>query len=163
MITIDIAKRSDIKVIHSIAEATIPTCYTGLLSTELIDIMEDAYFSQFAIENQMNEGQVFLCAKNKEDIVGFCSFTKEGLNLFRLTKIYIMPEFQHQGLGRKLFNKVLEEIKKTTSTYTLEVYVNHHNKSYGFYTNLGMKYVRVENTEIINGYVLVQDVLAYTK
>lgn len=83
-----------------------------------------------------------------EDGKGYVSFRYEGhqedgRDLFHLEKLYVMPQFQGTGLGRSLFNKVVESVRQfTNNPARIELNVNRNNKAVDFYEHLGMKKVR---------------------
>lgn len=68
---------------------------------------------EYLIKNNINSHIVAL-AENK--IVGFASFGKErtGEYLYKgeIQAIYVLKEFQQQGIGTHLFNEAIKQLKK---------------------------------------------------
>ena len=55
-------------------------------------------------------------AKKGSDIIGFCSAVKENEGN-RIYAIYVLPEFQRQGLGKKLMEKALVWLGREKDIY----------------------------------------------
>lgn len=161
------ATTDDIPSIRQMAEVVFRQTYKDILSPKQLDYMMDWMYSEASLTKQMtSRGQLFYI----EDGKGYVSFHFEGhqkdfVDLFHLDKLYVMPEFQGTGLGRSLFNKVLECAKQfTNNPVRIELNVNRNNKSIGFYEHLGMKKVREGDFPIgknffMNDYIMSTDIL----
>lgn len=95
-----------------------------------------------------------------EDGRGYVSFrpdgrTADGQDRFHLEKLYVLPEYQGTGLGKKLFDKVCERVSAiSTGTSLLELNVNRSNPAVHFYEHLGMKKSRQGDFPIGNGFFM---------
>jgi GNAT superfamily N-acetyltransferase len=91
--------------------------------------------------------------------------TPEGKAQFHLHKIYIMPAHQGKGLGRILFNQVLDFAKNTASgkPITIELNMNRDNPALHFYQHLGLKILRSGDFHIGNGYYMNDYILGYSE
>ncbi|MES2314568.1 MAG: GNAT family N-acetyltransferase [Patescibacteria group bacterium] len=75
-----------------------------------------------------------LVAKNGDMIVGACTvIRKEDYN--HLRTLYILPEFQHKGIGTKLWNKALEFLDSTKDT--IVQVADYTENAINFYKKLG--------------------------
>src|SRR5688572_12534740 len=109
MVKILEATVSEIPVIREIAEITWKATYTHLLSKEQLRFMLDTIYSPQELENVMMEGaQKFLILKDKRGYQGFASFgaRSEEPGVFKLHKIYILPENQGKGYGSLLIGEI---------------------------------------------------------
>jgi len=70
-----------------------------------------------------------LVAKEDEIIIGFIIASKENEN--RINAIYILPEFQGQGIGRSLMSQALDWLGAEKDIY-LNV-ASYNNQAIGFY------------------------------
>jgi GNAT superfamily N-acetyltransferase len=91
--------------------------------------------------------------------------TSDGKAQFHLHKIYIMPAHQGKGLGRILFNQVLDFAKNTASgkPITIELNMNRDNPALHFYQHLGLKILRSGDFHIGNGYYMNDYILGYSE
>ncbi|KAF0820925.1 MULTISPECIES: GNAT family N-acetyltransferase [unclassified Cytobacillus] len=85
-------------------------------------------------------------------IVGFSSCGKERSGKYKgyqgeLNAIYILKEFQGQGIGKALFNSVMKELRKLGMN-TMLVFVLADNKSALFYEAMGGKAIDKVGVEI---------------
>lgn len=80
-----------------------------------------------------DEELILVCEINGR-IVGVCVGARE-LEYNQLQAIYILPEFQGKGLGRMMFNEIVQVFDKNKKTI---VHVASYNeKAIGFYQKLG--------------------------
>jgi ribosomal protein S18 acetylase RimI-like enzyme len=80
---------------------------------------------------------VHYVAKNDNKIVGFFIGRKEA-DFNRLIAIYVLPEYQHQGIGIQLIEKGLEWLGNEK-----DIYVNvasYNKKAQAFYEKYGFKF-----------------------
>jgi len=102
---------------------------------------EDILLKDFDSDEKLNnwkkiiknngKNDVYLCvAKNKDKIIGFCQVSK-GKKHNELKTIYILPEYQKMGVGKKLIEKGLEWLGKNKDII-VEV-VEYNEKAIKFY------------------------------
>ena len=156
------ATEKDICAIRAIAGIAFPDTYRTILSRDQLDYMMEWMYSEESLARQFSSGHIFLI----EDSKGYVSYRRDsaqddGVPVFHLEKLYILPEFQKQGLGKKLFDAVAEEIRKDTKTdFIIELNVNISNPSIGFYRHLGMHVARSGDFPIGNGYFMNDYIMA---
>ncbi|MCQ2181350.1 MAG: GNAT family N-acetyltransferase [Bacteroidales bacterium] len=75
---------------------------------------------------------------------GYVSFeadgkTADGRGRFHLQKLYALPEYQHSGLGRQMFEYVKALLHKwNPDGCRIELNVNRENPAVGFHEHIGM-------------------------
>jgi diamine N-acetyltransferase len=157
MVTIRAADIKDVPTIHELAHRIWPDAYKDILSPEQLAYMLDMMYSyealQYQIEKQKHE---FFIALEDEQAVGFASISpkfKISESIYRLNKIYVLPEMQHKGIGQKLMAHIISLIKPRGAAI-LELNVNRNNKAMNFYERLGFKITKEEDLSIGNGYYM---------
>lgn len=76
-------------------------------------------------------------AKQGENVIGFCSVTKEP-EFNQLKAIYILPEYQGQGVGQKLWTQVLDFFNDNKNKIIVQV-ATYNQQAIDFYKRLGFK------------------------
>ena len=144
------------QIIRNIAEETWPVAYGEILSTAQLKYMFDMMYTTTSLLEQATKNNLqFILAKEENDYVGFASFEYDmnQTNKTKIHKIYILPENQRKGIGKKLIDFITIEakIKKDIAIF---LNVNKYNKAIHFYTKLGFSKVKEEVIDIGNGYVM---------
>ncbi|MEP6512318.1 MAG: GNAT family N-acetyltransferase [Parafilimonas sp.] len=153
-ITIYNATADDIPVIAQLASVIWPAAYAEILTPPQLKYMLDLIYSNSALEKQMNEGDQFLLLKEDEKPIAFASYNliKEP-GIYKLQKLYALPNQQGKGIGKKLIDYIINKIKSSGAT-ALQLNVNRHNKAKQFYEHLGFKVIYEEDIDIGNGYFM---------
>lgn len=160
MIEIRRATLSDIDAISALA-SSLEIDLKGVLSTEQIDYLHDLSYVQGNIKNQFDEGQLFFVAAANGKDVGFATLFAEGPDLFHLCKIFVHRDMQRQGVGSALITYIQRWIKEQhPEPCTMELAVNRFNTALPFYEKMGMRKVREQLSDMGNGFILSQDVMA---
>lgn len=105
------------------------TCWNSI---ELVNLIKKLYL------DYQNDGMVFGAFVNG-DLIGMISLNTVQDNnekIMLVEHIYMSKEYRDQGVGRKLFDLVIEEVKKNNKT---KVYIisNPNKSSVDFYLSLG--------------------------
>lgn len=157
MISIIEANLSDLKKVREIALKTWPLTFANILTPEQIDYMLNWMYQLEALEQQVQEkGHVFLLANEGENSLGFCAYElhAKGPSKTKIHKIYLLPEAQGQGVGKKLIQKVAQIAQKNGDTH-LFLNVNKFNQSaIEFYSKIGFYEDFREVIDIGNGFVM---------
>ena len=84
-----------------------------------------------------------------EQIVAFASYSikEEEKCIYKLNKIYLDPDFQGAGFGKKLLLEVEDQIRDLDGK-TLDLNVNKYNKARFFYEKLGFEVILEEDIPI---------------
>lgn len=167
-----IATLDDIPLIQSMAQNVFRKTYADLISPSQMEFMLDWMYSEQSLREQiLPPGKTFFIAEMDSVPVGYTSIelqgrTEDGRPLYHLQKLYLLPEYQGRGLGRKLFNLAADYIlQESPEGAMIELNVNRGNKAVGFYEAIGMTRDREGDFPIGNGfymtdYIYVKDIAA---
>ncbi|WP_291779081.1 GNAT family N-acetyltransferase [Cecembia sp.] len=157
MITIFPTNLSDLQKVREIALKTWPQTFANILTPGQIDYMLNWMYQIKALEEQVLEkGHVFLIANEGEKSLGFCAYELHAKSLYKtkIHKIYILPEAQGKGIGKKLIQEVVKIAKRNGDTH-LFLNVNKYNRAaIDFYLRLGFYEDFHEVIDIGNGFVM---------
>jgi diamine N-acetyltransferase len=152
--TIRNASVEDIPAIQLITYQSWPDAYKKIIPAAQIIYMMDLIYSTQALEKQMNsDHQQFILAYECTNPVAFAAFSETEKNIYKLHKLYALPNQQGKGLGKLLINHIIEEIKKLDAT-ALRLNVNRYNKAKNFYEHLGFTVIKEEDIDIGEGYFM---------
>ena len=150
----------DAAIIRILAEEIWWNTYSSIISKEQIRYMLDHIYDLDSIMQQINENeQTYLLLLTDERPVCFASYAprKENPEVYKLHKIYCLPETQGKGLGKALLEEI-ENAVTAAGKNTLELNVNRHNRAKAFYEKMGFEIVYEEDVPIgpywMNDYVM---------
>lgn len=161
MIEIIKADIQNIPEIIDLAHKTWFHTYQNIISKEQIDYMYGEMYSPDSLLKQMEFlKHQFLIIKHESIAKGFASYS-ELIDVpeksYKIHKLYILPNAQKLGLGKKLIDEIETIAKNEAAEYVL-LNVNRSNPAYQFY--LKNKYVARESVDIpfaefvLNDYVM---------
>ena len=164
MFTYRRATTDDIELIRSIAKVAFPATYSTIISAEQIDYMMEWMYSAKKLQQEISGNITYLLAEVDGRTVGYLSFgPDEGTadcaaapgqgRLFHLHKIYLLPEAQGGGNGKRLFMAGEREMLLAGAT-AFELNVNRGNPALGFYQHLGMQLSRSGDFDIGGGFFM---------
>lgn len=148
-----IASLADIPTIRSIAERTWPSTYGGIISQGQIDYMLDLMYSDESLTKQINTDHQFYIFEFEETPIGFASVSKEEEGIFKLNKLYVLPNIQKTGVGKALLAAV-KNYAKANGGKKLILQVNKHNNARAFYEHMGFSVQKEMVFELDHGYVM---------
>jgi GNAT superfamily N-acetyltransferase len=160
MHTIRKATLTDVETIRDLAAKTWWHAYSPILEKEQIAYMLGEIYSIEKITGQLRNGtQTYLLLIEDEKPVAFAAYSPrdEEPEIYKLQKLYCLPETQGKGYGKVLINEV---IRKTIEAgkQTLDLNVNRYNKAKSFYEKIGFRVVYEEDVPIgkywMNDYVM---------
>ena len=154
MIRIHKATIQDIPLIQSIAYKTWPVAYGSIISEAQIAYMLNAFYTtRVLVNNMIHSGHHFTLAFEKNEALGFASFEHnyQNLNKTRIHKLYILPNTQGKGIGKKLLINIEQEALTNQSDF-LNLNVNKYNPAKDFYHNMGFNITKEFDLDIGNGY-----------
>lgn len=149
------ATPKDVQLIQDLAYKIWPNTYGEILSAAQLKFMLHKFYALYALENQMNKGQNFLFIEENKIIYGFASYelNYESSTKTKIHKLYVLPETQGKGMGKKLVY-CIEKIAVKNANDRLLLNVNRFNKAIGFYEKLEFKIIQTVDIEIGNGYLM---------
>ena len=147
---------SKFEIIRNIAQATWPITYGEILTQEQIDYMFDMMYSTDSLLEQATKQNLHFLLANVENLpLGFASYESNYNETMKtkIHKIYILPDAQGKGIGKKLINYIVDEAKMHQNTSVI-LNVNKYNKAQHFYTKNGFSIASEEIIAIGKGYVM---------
>lgn len=161
MIRLVKASVADLQAIHDMAEVVFRHTYKEILSAEQMDYMMDMMYSLTNLKSQLEEGHHYYISYEEDIPIGYMSVQYEGddedgVRIFHLHKIYVMPSCQGRGIGKVLFDKALQHVRECVHDMParIELNVNRNNPSLDFYRHLGMRILRQGDFPIGHGYYM---------
>jgi L-amino acid N-acyltransferase YncA len=124
------------------------------------DIVPDAYLNQMTYESREQKwkeiilnSNVFVAENDEGKIIGFSNGGIERTGNYQtymgeLYAIYILKEYQRNGIGRLLLQPIIDELTKQ-DIFSMIVLVLEANNSRMFYETLGAKKIDTVKIEIL--------------
>lgn len=156
MITVEKAAPSELPVIQQLASTIWNIVYPPIISKEQISYMLEMMYSDEALEKQTSQQHQFLLIKEDDQPLGFASYSPKdpgNSTVFRLHKLYVLPDQHGKGLGKKLLAYIKNDVTPLGAE-VLELNVNKKNPAVGFYRKMGFVIDREMILDIGNGYVM---------
>jgi ribosomal protein S18 acetylase RimI-like enzyme len=151
-LTIRRATSADITTIQHLTSIIWPATYSSILSRDQIEYMLELMYSSESLRRQMEDlHHHFILCYDGDEAVGFASFSDLGENVFKLHKIYVLPDRQGRGIGRFMIDYIIAEIRQKGAV-ALDLNVNRQNPARFFYERLGFTIIREEDIDIGKGY-----------
>ncbi len=144
------ADLNDVATIREIANQTWWPTYGTILSAEQIIYMLDVLYSEEKIASQIaNREQSFLVLVEDEQPVAFAAYSPrdEDPEIYKLHKLYCLPQTQGKGYGKILINAVEAKVI-AAGKHVLDLNVNRFNKARNFYEKMGFEVVYEEDIAI---------------
>src|SRR5690554_1860222 len=166
MRTLRIASKEELAVVQHIATVAYHHSYIPILGQGQVDFMLRKIYNLDALSEQMDQGHLFIIGVEDGEDIGFASYnrTETDGTVFKLQKLYLLPEKSGTGLGRFLVNEVISKAR-AAGAKSLQLNVNRFNKARAFYEKLG--FVIKEQVDIpigeryyMNDFVMEKDLSA---
>ncbi len=152
VLTIRNAGKEDVPLIRNLALQIWPVTYSGILSPKQVSYMLDLMYSEQALLRQMDDHQ-FIILYNAGIAIGFASYSETEPSVYKLHKIYLLPNQQGRGSGRFVIEQIVNELISKGAT-ALRLNVNRNNKAQWFYQRLDFTVVSEENIDIGGGFFM---------
>ncbi len=152
MLTVRDATIEDIPLIRRLTNIIWPATYSTILSREQIEYMLEMMYSSESLKKQMEElHHQFLLCYDDDEAVGFASYSPTGEGIYKLHKIYVLPNQQGKGIGKFIVAHIVDAIQPRGAV-ALDLNVNRHNPAKTFYEKLGFTVIRDEDIDIGGSY-----------
>ncbi len=160
------AEKSDIELIRQLADVAFRDTYKDILSADQMEYMMEWMYSSESMEGQMDEGHVYFIVSDGNRNVGYLSLephgSTEGVNVYHLQKLYLLPEEQGKGYGRRMFQFAVDYVRGQGNLPSrIELNVNRNNTALTFYEHLGMRRLCQGDFPIGNGYFMNDYIMGY--
>jgi diamine N-acetyltransferase len=141
-----------VSIIQNLANITWPVAYGDILSPQELDYMMELMYSKASLQKQMEKGHQFVLAYDAENPVAFASYSPKQNNsaIYKLHKLYILPNQQKKGIGKLLIHYITKDIPATT----LQLNIHRNSKAVYFYEKLGFKIIAQEDINIGNDFYM---------
>lgn len=160
MLTITNATITDIPLIREITYRVWPSTYIPIIGREQLDYMLDLFYTPDELKKQMEvSGHNFILCYSDETPVGFASYSELEPGIYKLHKLYVLPETQGMGAGRMMLQHLAKAIKQAGGNL-LRLNVNRYNtNAMAFYSKYGFRHSSDEDIDIGGGYFMNDYVL----
>ncbi len=148
------ALKEELPVIRQLALDIWPATYSSILSQNQLDYMLELFYSNSALEEDFNKpGYSFFLLELDGKYAGYAGLELKDQQTAHLHKIYLSPDCQGKGLGKKLIQFIID-FAKNAGAHILTLHVNRHNKALQFYQAIGFEIIKELDTAIGNGYFM---------
>lgn len=151
---------NDVEAIRDIAEKTWRQVYGPILAKEQLDFMLAEIYSVEKLNYQINNNvQTFLMLIEDDEPVAFAAYSPrdENREIYKLHKLYCLPQTQGKGYGKILINQVIDNTV-AAGISILDLNVNRYNNAKTFYEKMGFAVAYEEDVPIgkywMNDYVM---------
>lgn len=160
MYKITLANVNDIPVIQQLTDEIWRPTYKDLLAPEQIEYMLEMMYSTAALTSQITEkAHRFLLLYDDQRPIGFASYSNtDEAGVFKLQKIYLHSDYQGKGVGKLLLDDVVGRVQAENGAI-LELDVKRDNKARFFYGKQGFTIFKEKDTDIGNGYWMLDYVM----
>ncbi|RZK56649.1 MAG: GNAT family N-acetyltransferase [Pedobacter sp.] len=155
MILLRKGKEEDLPIISDLAERIWPATYAEYLSDEQLRFMLDKMYNQGELLAQLRKGYTFLIADENGADVGFACYSLENPEeaIYKLHKLYVLPETHGKGVGKILINEVVNLAQRAGAS-ALQLNVNRNNKAKDFYLKAGFIIKETVDLDIGNSFYM---------
>ncbi|QEC76528.1 GNAT family N-acetyltransferase [Mucilaginibacter ginsenosidivorax] len=167
MYTIRKATVNDVDTILQIADTTWWATYSAILEREQIEFMLAEIYSAEKIGKQVADNlQTYLLLEEEGTPVAFAAYSPrdENPDIYKLHKLYCLPQTQGKGYGKILINEVANKTREAGKEI-LELNVNRYNQAKSFYEKMGFAVAYEEDIAIgpywMNDYVMRKELLCF--
>lgn len=151
--TIRPATSKDLSCIRELAQRIWPVAYGRLLSKAQLDYMLSLFYTEESLREQMSAGQEFFLVAEKETVLGFAAVGPVASGVWKLHKLYILPQEQGRGLGKALLDHVATHARSKGAA-ALILQVNRENPARHFYVHEGFKIIEEKDFDIGSGFFM---------
>jgi ribosomal protein S18 acetylase RimI-like enzyme len=148
------AEGTDLSEVETVARATWPVAYAGIIPDEVQRRLLDSWYSVESLSRALAaQGSSFFVAESSGDVIGFAPFMRRSGESAELTRIYVLPDRQRSGIGMRLLNAGLAEFAGEGLKYLTVAVERDNGNGRRFYERAGFAEPR-ELTHEVQRYVL---------
>jgi GNAT superfamily N-acetyltransferase len=148
----------ELKVVKALAYDIWPRVYNYMISEEQIKYMLLLMYDLDKLKQQWLEGVKFVLLEVEGIPQGFVAF-EEKENFVFLQKLYLRPEMQGKGYGKRMLQVVID-FARDSKKPNIELTVNRNNKSLDFYFGNGFQIKEEKDFDIGGGYFMNDYILS---
>ena len=158
LIELRLLEKEELKVVKALAYVIWPRVYDYMISQEQINYMLLTMYDLDKLEQQWSDGVNFVLLEIDQIPQGFVSFEEKEDCVF-LHKLYLRPEMQGQGFGKKMLQVAIDFAIDSKKDF-IELTVNRNNKSLDFYLGQGFQIKEEKDFDIGGGYFMNDYILS---
>jgi ribosomal protein S18 acetylase RimI-like enzyme len=144
----------DLSKVETVARATWPVAYAGIIPDEVQRRLLDSWYSRESLSRALAApGSSFFVAESSGDVIGFAQFVRRSGESVELTRIYVLPDRQRCGIGMRLLDAGLTEFAEEGLKHLIVEVERDNGKGRRFYERAGFAEPR-ELTHEVQGYLL---------
>jgi len=151
-------EREELKVVKALAYDIWPRVYDYMISQEQISYMLSLMYDLDKLKQQWLEGVKFVLLEVEGIPQGFVSF-EEKENFIFLQKLYLRPEMQGKGYGKKMLQVAIDYAVDSKKP-NIELTVNRSNKFLDFYLCNGFQIKEEKDFDVGGGYFMNDYILS---
>jgi diamine N-acetyltransferase len=150
--TFKIATSGHASIIQELSHRIWPVAYGSILSPGQISYMLEWMYSVDTLVHQMQSEGITYVLLEAQAPIGFMAYGSAEENRIKIHKLYILPEYQGKGLGKKLLDYAWNQLPNDSSGLVLQV--NKHNPAKEFYLKYGFNMESEAQFDIGAGYIM---------
>jgi GNAT superfamily N-acetyltransferase len=151
-------ERDELSVVKTLAHDIWPRVYDYMISPEQISYMLSLMYNLDKLQQQLGEGVKCVLLEVEGMPQGFLSFEEKDECIF-LHKLYLRPEMQGQGFGKKMLLVAIDFAIDSKKPF-VELTVNRNNKSLEFYMSQGFQIKEEKDFDVGSGYFMNDYILS---
>jgi ribosomal protein S18 acetylase RimI-like enzyme len=105
------ATEADVSLLRDLAQRIWRECYPGIITPEQIEFMLDWMYSEEEIRRQIAAGIPWEVVEQAGAAIGYLSYQLEPDGRVKISKLYVLPEQQRQGHGRRLLDHICAQAR----------------------------------------------------
>lgn len=141
--------------VETIARATWPSTFAGILSSQQIEYMLNWMYDVALLANQLESGYTFLLAEEEGQALGFAVYQSNAMEAkTKLHKLYVLPIHHGKGIGKALLQEVVQRARIGVQEAVVLNVNKFNKKAIDFYLSMGFTIAQEEVIDIGNGYVM---------
>ena len=146
-------KPEDAEAVTDVLIDTWKTAYRGIVSDDVLDHQD----REMLIDRRKRQYKDYIVAEANGRVVGYCwyvndnSFSEELSDIdCEIVAIYVLPETERKGVGRKMFSYAVEDLKKQGRTKMVIWCLKDNSTGREFYQKMGGTIIGEHKTHIGN-------------
>ena len=149
------SKKEDCKAIAEFVTRTWNETYCVIVNDEFLDNLENTEEKRYinAINNFDEKSNMQYIIKKDNKIIAYLKLSKikddEYKEYIELQSLYVLKEYQKNGIGKELIQKAFNEAKKAGYKKMI-IGCLEENKSNGFYKKMGGKFIKKRKFKLPN-------------
>ncbi len=145
LVTIRTARENDAEGIAEVHDAAWREAYLGVIPGRELEKMVNRRGPRWWL-SAINRGSRLVVLDYDETIAGYASYGRNRIRSIpyagEIFELYLAPEFQGLGFGRRLFEAALQDLNEHGYASTVVWALADNNRALGFYDKMGGKIVR---------------------